>query len=136
MNISNVAIIRGRLTADPVMFQNKDGSTKVKATIAVTRNFKNGKGERDTDFIPVEAFVRAGSNNPWSLTHKGDLIGVEASIRSNNYTDKNGQTVYSTVIFAESLSFEESKAVTDARAAQNAQAQAEAEAAPVAPTEG
>ena len=135
MNISNVAIIRGRLTSDPVAFQNKDGSTKIKATVAVTRNFKNAKGEKDTDFIPIEAFVRAGSNNPWSLTHKGDLIGIEASIRSNNYTDKNGQTVYSTIIFAESLSFEESKAVTDARRA----AQTATEAAPVAPeapTEG
>jgi len=117
MNMNNFSVLRGRLTADPAIFNNKDGSSKVKFTIACENNYKNKEGKRDVQMIPVEAFVKADyDKSPFAKIHKGDKVSVECSLRTNNY-EKDGQMVYSTVVFVEGIQFEESKSVTDARLA-------------------
>lgn len=127
MNMNNFAILRGRLTADPAVFANKDGSSKVKFTIAAENNYKNKDGKRDAQMIPVEAYVKDYAKSPFALIHKGDKISAECSLRMNNY-EKDGKTVYSTVVFVENITFEESQAVTKARADARAAAEAAAEA--------
>lgn len=119
MNMNNFAILRGRLVADPVKFDNKDGSSKVKFTLACENNYKNKDGKRDSQMIPVEAYVKEFDKSPFAHVHKGDKISAECSLRTNNY-EKNGEMIYSTAIFVESINFEESKSVTEARAAENA----------------
>ncbi len=129
MNMNNFGVLRGRLVSDPVTFANKDGSHKVKFTLACENNFKNREtGKRDSEMIPVEAYTKDLAASPFSKIHKGDKISVECSHRSNNY-EKDGQMIYTTILFAEGIQFEESKSVTDARAAENA-AKAAAAAAP------
>lgn len=128
MNMNNFAVLRGRLTADPAVFANKDGSSKVKFTIAAENNYKNKDGKREAQMIPVEAFTKDFAKSPFASIHKGDKVSLECSLRNNNYTDKDGKQVYSTIVFVESIQFEESKSVTEARAAENA-AKAAAEAA-------
>lgn len=129
MNLNNYAVLRGRLTADPAVFNNKDGSSKVKFTLACENNFKSKDGKREAQMIPVEAYTKDFTKSPFAKIHKGDKISAECSIRNNNYTDKDGKMVYSTIIFIENIQFEESKSVTEARAAENAAKAAVAEPA-------
>lgn len=127
MNMNNFAVLRGRLVADAAVFANKDGSSKVKFTIAAENNYKNKDGKREAQMIAVEAFTKDYAKSPFAKIHKGDKVSLECSLRNNNY-EKDGQMVYSTIVFVEGIQFEESKAVTEARAAENAAKAAVAEA--------
>ena len=126
MNMNNFAVLSGRLTANPVKFDNKDGSMKVKFTLAVEDNYSTN-GDKKSQMIPVESFVKAGvdyTKTPYAALGKGDKIRVQTSLRDNNYTDAAGKKVYGMIVMIESLQFEESKAVTDARHAANVAAAA------------
>ena len=122
MNIKNNGIVIGRATKDPKFFTNSDGSKKVMLTVAAQDNFRGRDNKRGTQFVPVEAFVPAGTNGlgVYDHIHAGDLIGVEYSVRSSQY-EKNGETVYSIALQVQSVDLMESKATTDARAAKKAE---------------
>ena len=118
MNMNNYAVLSGRLTSDVAIFANKNGSAKVKFSLAIENNYKNADGTVTTQFIPVEAYVKDGSKlGPYALIHKGDKVRVQCELRTNNYVDRAGQQVYSTVMLVESIQFEESKTVTEQRLA-------------------
>lgn len=125
INMNNFGVLRGRLVADPAVFGNSDGSSKVKFTVACENNYKNKDGKKESQMIPVETYTKDYAKSPFARIGKGDKVSLEISLRQNNYTDKDGKAVYGTVIFVESIQFEESKSVTEARRAANA-----AEAAP------
>ena len=134
-NIRNNGTVIGRPTKAPVVFTNKDGSRKVMLSVAVQDNYTGKDGKKNTQFVNLEGFVRADKqgNGVYDVIHEGDLIGVEFSVRSNNY-EKNGEMVYSQVLFIEGIDLLEGKAVTDARQARKAEAAA-AEAPAPAPEE-
>lgn len=119
-NLANDTKLIGRLAADPRTFENSDGSKKVVMTLMIDRNYTNSKGETISDSIPVEAFIRKGidGTGPYGYIHKGDLIGIGASLRQDRYTDKSGKEVFQLKVVAESLTFLESRAVTQARLAE------------------
>ncbi len=123
LNTNNFGIIRGRLVADPAVFANKNGSSKVKFTIAAENNYADANGQKQSQLIPVEAYAKDYEQSPFTRIHKGDKVTVEYSLRMNNY-QKDGKPVYSTVVFVEGVTFEESKAVTEARLAARTAAQA------------
>lgn len=91
----NSAILVGRLTRDLQIIPNKNGSKTVLFTLAVQRNRKDKDGNRQTDYIPVKAFIAkdAKSNGPFDYMSKGQLVAIEAELRSSQY-EKDGQTVY------------------------------------------
>ena len=122
MNIRNHGVVVGRLTKDPVVFTNGDGSRKIMVTVAAQDNYKNANNERGTQFIALEAFVSNKSNSlgAFDYMHKGDLVGFEYSVRSNNYTDKNGKAHYGQVLFIQSTDLMESRKSQAARATANA----------------
>lgn len=122
MNIRNCGVVVGRLTKDPVVFTNGDGSRKIMVTVAAQDNYKNANNERGTQFVALEAFVSNKSNSlgAFDYMHKGDLVGFEYSVRSNNYTDKNGKAHYGQVLFIQSTDLMESRKAQAARATANA----------------
>lgn len=130
-NIRNHGVAIGRLSKDVTVFKNKDGSCKVMLTLAVQDNFTSKDGKKNSQFISLEGFIRADkakdNNGVYDHMHKGDMIGVEYSVRTNNY-EKNGETVYGQVLFIEAVDLMESKRTTDARQAKNAVAQSGAQA--------
>lgn len=91
----NVSTLVGRLTRDPQIIDNKNGGKTVLFTVAVERSYKDKDGNRPTDFVPVKAFVqdKAKSNGPYDYMKKGQLVAVEAELRSSQY-EKDGETVY------------------------------------------
>lgn len=104
-NTRNLGIATGRLTREANIYENKDGSHKVKLTVAVKDNFKS-KGEFGTQFVPVEAFVPKDSKilPVYEGLAKGDLVSVSYSVVTPEpYTDKNGVTQYPVVLQIQSI---------------------------------
>jgi len=116
-NIRNYGIVTGRLTRNPIFYENKDGSRKVKFTVAAQNHFTNEQGERDSQFIPLEAFIPAKqqNNGPYDYLDKGDLVSCSYSVQNNNYQDKDGQMVYGLVLLVDSIALLESKTSKEAR---------------------
>lgn len=123
-NPNNFGVLTGRLTQDPRVFTNKDGSKSVLINLAVEDNFVSGEDRKaKTHFPPVRAYVPASVDGigSWGRTHKGDLISVATRISAEPYDNKDGERVYPVTIEADGFpQFLESKSVTEARAARNA----------------
>ena len=134
MNIKNFGVITGRLTKEPTVFTNSDGSRKVMLTVAAQDNFKNAAGERGTQFVSLEAFISNKSQGlgVYEYMHKGDMVGLSYTVKSNSY-EKNGETVYAQVLQVTDVDLMESKASQARRAA--VAANAAAIDAPAAPAE-
>lgn len=102
----NKAILMGRLTRDAEIRTGNNGIV-ARFSIAVDRRFKRD-GEPTADFFNCVAFGKQAEFVEKYLS-KGIKIVLTGSIQNNNYTDSNGNKVYSTVIVCESIEFAESK---------------------------
>jgi len=110
----NKAILMGRLTRDPEIrySQGADGSNAIaRYTVAVDRRRRtNGDGtEQTADFIGCVAFGRSAEFAEKYL-HQGTKVIVTGRIQTGNYTNKDGQKVYTTEVIVEEQEFAESKA--------------------------
>jgi len=77
----------GRLTADPELRQTQSGVSSCNITVAVQRDFTDGSGERQSDFINVVAW-RQTAEFICRYFSKGRLILVEGELRTRTYDDK------------------------------------------------
>ena len=77
----------GRLTADPELRQTQSGVSSCNVTVAVQRDFTDGSGERQSDFINVVAW-RQTAEFICRYFSKGKMIGIEGALRTRNYDDK------------------------------------------------
>ena len=105
----NKVILMGRLTRDPeVRYSQGASQTAVgRFSIAVDRRFKR-EGEPDADFFNCTAFGKQAEFVERHL-HKATKIVVSGRIQNDNYTNKDGQTVYSVRVMVEEIEFAESK---------------------------
>jgi len=128
----NKAILIGRLTADPELKQTPSGIYLVNFRIAVDRRFKSQDGERKADFINIVCW-RQQAEFVAKYFHKGDPIGVEGSIQTRDYEDRQGNKRNAVEVVADNVFFVSSKSSSAAPAVQPA---APAPAAPVAYSSG
>lgn len=93
---TNVVILTGRTVRELEIMPNKNGSKTVLMTLAVNRG-KDRDGKQLVDYIQTKAFVAkdAKSNGPFDYIGKGQLVSVEAQLRSGSY-EKEGKTIYTT----------------------------------------
>ena len=107
----NKAILMGRLTRDPeVRYSQSDSSMAIaRFSLAVDRRFKKQGDEVTADFFNCTAFGKQGEFVEKYLK-KGTKIVVTGRIQNDNYTNKEGQKVYSVQIMVEEIEFAESKA--------------------------
>ena len=122
----------GRLCADPeIRYTSGENATCVaNFRIAVDKRFKN-KNDSDAptaDFFRITAFGKLGEFAEKYL-HQGTKIVMTGRIENNNYTDANGNKVFSDQIIAENIEFAESKKAAESNGANTAPS------APPAPTE-
>lgn len=105
----NKVILIGRLTRDPEIRYSQGASSTAVATfsIAVDRRFKRD-GEPDADFFNCTAFGKQAEFVERYLK-KGTKMVVVGRVQNDNYTNKEGQKVYSTRIMVDELEFAESK---------------------------
>ena len=99
----NTVILSGRLTATPELKTTNGGKSVCSFTIAVERKFKQG-AEKPTDFIDIVAWGNTAEfiSKYFSL---GQMIGVEGSIQTRKYTDKNGNNRTAFEILANNVQF-------------------------------
>lgn len=124
----------GRLTADPELRQTQSGVSSCNVTVAVQRDFTDGSGERQSDFINVVAW-RQTAEFICRYFSKGSMIAVEGQLRTRTYDDKRYPDVrhYVTEVYADKVSFCGSKNDNGGTAAKPAQtAQRPAQTAPAA----
>lgn len=100
----NKFIGNGRVTKDIELKATSNGISAANFTLAITRNFKNANGEYESDFLQCIAF-RGTAELLSKYAKKGDTIGVEGSIRTRNYKDKDDKTVYVTEIVVDNIDF-------------------------------
>ena len=105
----NRVILMGRLTRDPEVrySQGANNMAIARFSIAVDRRFKR-EGEADADFFNCTAFGKQAEFVEKYL-HKGVKILLEGRIQNDNYTNKDGQQVYSVRVMVDNLVFAESK---------------------------
>jgi len=105
----NKVILMGRLTRDPEVRYSQGASQTAVArfSIAVDRRFKR-EGEPDADFFNCTSFGRQAEFVERYL-HKGTKIVLSGRVQNDNYTNKDGQMVYSVRIMVDEIEFAESK---------------------------
>jgi single-strand DNA-binding protein len=100
----NLTVLLGRLTKDPELSYTPNTQTAVvKFTIAVDRPRRNGE-DQGADFLRVTAFGSTAENlNRYKK--KGDQVLVRGRIQTGSYKNRDGVTVYTTDIMAESIEY-------------------------------
>ena len=103
----NTVQIIGRLTADPELKHTQGGKEFSRFTVAVDRAVKAGE-EKQTDFINIVAWNQTAEFICKYFT-KGQRIALTGSIRTGDYTDKDGKKRYTFDIWVNNVEFCESK---------------------------
>lgn len=104
----NVAVLMGRLVADPELRRTPNDIAVTSFTIAVDRSFVKAGTERQTDFIDIVAW-RSTAEFICKYFGKGSMIAVQGSIQTRSYEDKNGNKRKAVEIVANEVSFTASK---------------------------
>lgn len=114
----NKVILMGNLTRDPeIRYSQGENSLAIaRFSIAVNRRFAR-QGDTDTDFFNCTAFGRQAEFVE-KYFRKGSRMLLTGRIQNDNYTNNNGEKVYSVQIIAEEVEFAERKSVADANANQ------------------
>ncbi len=104
----NVAVIMGRLVADPELRHTANDIAVTSFRVAVDRSYARQGTERQTDFIDVVAWRQTAEFVCRYFT-KGQMIAVSGSIQTRNYEDRQGNKRTAVEIVASDVSFTGSK---------------------------
>lgn len=106
----NKVILMGRLTRDPeIRYGGNDNQMCIaRFSLAVDRRFKSSGDSVDADFFNCTAFKKQGEFVERYLK-QGTKILLSGRIQNDNYTNRDGQKVYSVQIMVEEIEFAESK---------------------------
>lgn len=103
----NKVILIGRFVRDPEIRYATNDRCCANFSIAVDRKYKQ-EGQQDADFPRVIAWGKTAEFIE-KYFKQGMKIVIEGRIQTGKYTNKEGQTVYTTDVVAESVEFAESK---------------------------
>lgn len=103
----NAVVLIGRTTRDIDLRRTGNGTAVGSFTLAVNRDFKTQDGQ-EADFIQCVAWKKTAELLE-QYVHKGDRIAVNGSIRTRNYEDSHGRTVYVTEVLVNHVEFLETK---------------------------
>jgi len=103
----NLVVLTGRLTADPELKTTPNGVSVTSFSIAVERRYKQGE-ERQADFINIVAW-RSSAEFICKYFKKGSMIGIEGSIQTRKYQDKDGNNRTAFEVVANNVQFVEFK---------------------------
>ena len=98
----NVAVITGRLCAEPELKVTRNGIHTVSLTVAVHRRISGE--DRQADFIDVIAW-RQTAEFICKYFRKGSMIAIQAHIQTRMFEDKNGNKRKAVELIADNVSF-------------------------------
>lgn len=105
----NSVCLMGRLTADPELKSTQSGVSVCSFRIAVDRTYTPKGQEKQTDFINIVTW-RSTAEFVSRYFRKGQLVAVQGSIQTSQYTDKDGNKRISFDVVADNVFFAEKKA--------------------------
>lgn len=116
----NKVILMGNLTRDPeIRYSQGENSLAIaRFSIAVNRRFSR-QGDNDTDFFNCTAFGKQAEFVE-KYFKQGSRMLLTGRVQNDNYTNKNGERVYSVQIMADEIEFAERKSTADANASRGA----------------
>ena len=85
----NQLVLVGNLTKDVELSETNSGIVKAKFTLAVSRDYTNSDGERETDFFDITVW-RERAELCAKYLHKGSKVGIIGSIQFRTYEDNEG----------------------------------------------
>ena len=105
----NKVCLVGRIVKDPTceyVNTNNGSVARSRFTIAVDRSFasSNQDGRNTADFISIVAW-RKQAENLAKFQKKGNQIAVDGRIQVDSYTGRDGNTVWTTYVVADSVQF-------------------------------
>ena len=100
----NKVILVGNLTRDPDLSETPNGVAVCKFAIAVTRDYSNGDGERETDFFNITVW-RGRAENCAKYLKKGNKVAIVGSLQNRSYEDKDGIRRNVTDVIANEVEF-------------------------------
>lgn len=105
----NKVCLVGRLVKDPTCeyVNTSNGSVaRSRFTIAVDRSYAsaNQDGRNTADFVSIVAW-RKQAENLAKFQKKGNQIAVDGRIQVDSYTGRDGNTVWTTYVVADSVQF-------------------------------
>lgn len=104
----NVAVVMGRLVADPELRHTPNDVAVTSFTLAVDRSYVKSGAERQVDFIDIVAW-RNTAEFICKYFRKGQMMAVHGSIQTRTYTDSNGAKRKAFEIVADDVNFADSK---------------------------
>lgn len=96
--MNNLLILVGRITKELELRYTPNNKAVVDLPIAVN----NGKD--DTTFITVTLFGNIAETT-YKYCHKGDTVGVQATVKNHNWEDKEGKKHYDYSFIANKITF-------------------------------
>ena len=105
----NLVVLSGRLTADAELKTTPNGVSVCSFDIAVDSGYGDN---RQTDFIKIVAWRKTAELIAKHF-RKGSMIGIEGSIKTRKYQDKNGNNRTAFEVVANNVQFLESKRNND-----------------------
>ena len=105
----NSVCLMGRLTADPELKSTQLGVSVCNFRIAVDRTYTPKGQEKQTDFINIVTW-RSTAEFVSRYFRKGQLVAVQGSIQTGQYTDRDGNKRTAFDVVADNVFFAEKKA--------------------------
>ena len=85
----NKVILIGNLTRDPELTETPSGVAVCRFAIAVSRDYANADGTRETEFFTITVW-RGRAENCGKYLKKGNKVAVIGSLQNRSYEDKDG----------------------------------------------
>lgn len=105
----NKIILLGNLTRDPEIryTQGENPLAVARFSMAINRKFAR-QGDTDVDYFNCTAFGKQAEFVE-KYFHKGSRMLLTGRVQNDNYTNNNGEKVYSIQVIAEEIEFAERK---------------------------
>ncbi len=107
----NKVILVGNLTRDPELTETPSGVSVCRFSIAVSRDYANSEGTRETDFFNITVW-RGRAEVCGKYLKKGNKVAIVGSIQTRSYEDKDGIKRNVTDIVANEVEFLTPKGAT------------------------
>lgn len=100
----NKVVLIGNLTREPELSETPSGVAVCKFSVAVSRDYANADGERETDFFNITVW-RGRAENCGKYLKKGNKVAIVGTLQNRSYEDKDGIKRNVTDIIASEVEF-------------------------------
>ena len=100
----NKTILIGNLTRDPELTETPSGVAVCKFSIAVSRDYADADGNRETDYFIITVW-RGRAENCGKYLKKGNKVAIVGKLQNRSYEDKDGIKRTVTDIIADEVEF-------------------------------